>query len=223
MPYFFWTLVPPPSGTLPPLIMAWPPISLSASTRITEQPASHAAIAAGSLSPPRRSQRHRPRGPSRQGTALSPHPVRLRPTSASSSRSPSHNDMPRAPGCLRPRGSSLRSSQNAGLPPAGKYSPADKALCWTLQSQSTIHARPAQPQLPMWRSSLGALQPRFKGTQALAQAVRPVSVQSADLCSETRQRVVRAVSGHTTTPAEAAQFDPSRSESAHQNVRKADA
>src|SRR6516165_10289705 len=48
MPYFFWTLVPPPSGTLPPPIMAWPPISFSASTRIMEQPASHATIAAGS-------------------------------------------------------------------------------------------------------------------------------------------------------------------------------
>src|SRR5499427_10558087 len=48
MPYFFWTLVPPPSGILPPLMMAWPPISFSASTRITEQPASHATIAAGS-------------------------------------------------------------------------------------------------------------------------------------------------------------------------------
>src|SRR4029077_15547071 len=48
MPYFFWTLVPPPSGILPPLIMAWPPTSFSASTRITEQPASHATIAAGS-------------------------------------------------------------------------------------------------------------------------------------------------------------------------------
>src|SRR5579863_4226324 len=48
MPYFRWTLVPPPSGTLPPLMMAWPPISRSASTRITEHPASRAPIAAGS-------------------------------------------------------------------------------------------------------------------------------------------------------------------------------
>jgi hypothetical protein len=32
-----------------------------------------------------------------------------------------------------------------------------------------------------------------------------------------------AVSGHTTTPAGAAQFDPSRSESAHRKVPKADA
>src|SRR5579864_3820739 len=40
-------LVPPPNGTLPPLVMAWPPISASASTRITEQPASRATIAAG--------------------------------------------------------------------------------------------------------------------------------------------------------------------------------
>jgi hypothetical protein len=31
------------------------------------------------------------------------------------------------------------------------------------------------------------------------------------------------VSGHTTTPAGAAQFDPSRSESAHRKVPKADA
>ena len=44
----FWTLVPPPSGTLPPLMMACPPMSLSASTRMTEQPASRATIAAGS-------------------------------------------------------------------------------------------------------------------------------------------------------------------------------
>ena len=27
MPYFFWALVPPPSGTLPPLRMPWPPMS----------------------------------------------------------------------------------------------------------------------------------------------------------------------------------------------------
>jgi hypothetical protein len=36
-------------------------------------------------------------------------------------------------------------------------------------------------------------------------------------------RQLRAVSGHTTTPAGAAQFDPSRSESAHRKVPKADA
>ena len=48
MPAFFWALVPPPSGTLPPLVMAWPPISFSASTRITDEPASRATMAAGS-------------------------------------------------------------------------------------------------------------------------------------------------------------------------------
>src|SRR5271157_3198841 len=48
MPYCFCTLVPPPSGILPPLMIAWPPISFSASTRITEEPASCATIAAGS-------------------------------------------------------------------------------------------------------------------------------------------------------------------------------
>src|SRR6185437_3133932 len=47
MPYCFCTLVPPPSGTLPPLVMAWPPISPSASTTMTEHPASRATIAAG--------------------------------------------------------------------------------------------------------------------------------------------------------------------------------
>src|SRR5271169_177158 len=44
MPYCFCTLVPPPSGILPPLMMAWPPISFSASTRITEEPASCATL-----------------------------------------------------------------------------------------------------------------------------------------------------------------------------------
>jgi hypothetical protein len=46
------------------------------------------------------------------------------------------------------------------------------------------------------------------------------------VCTRDRQRVgrrLRAVSGHTTTPAGAAQFDPSRSESAHRKVPKADA
>src|SRR5579872_4281214 len=46
MPHFFWTLVPPPSGTLPPLQMAWPPVWLSASTRITDEPPSRATMAA---------------------------------------------------------------------------------------------------------------------------------------------------------------------------------
>ncbi len=47
MPYFFCTEVPPPSGTLPPEVIAWPPISASASISSTEAPASRAAIAAG--------------------------------------------------------------------------------------------------------------------------------------------------------------------------------
>src|SRR5665213_873952 len=47
MPYFRCTLVPPPRGTLPPLAMAWPPISFCASTTITDAPASRATMAAG--------------------------------------------------------------------------------------------------------------------------------------------------------------------------------
>ena len=48
MPCFFCALVPPPSGTLPPLMIAWPPRCGWASTRMTDEPASRAAIAAGS-------------------------------------------------------------------------------------------------------------------------------------------------------------------------------
>src|SRR6187549_2974715 len=47
MPYFFCTLVPPPSGRLPPLQIACPPMCGSASSRITSTPASRATIAAG--------------------------------------------------------------------------------------------------------------------------------------------------------------------------------
>ena len=49
------------------------------------------------LSPPRRSRRHRPRGPSQPGSGMSPRRVRLYPTCASSSCSPCDDDMPRPP------------------------------------------------------------------------------------------------------------------------------
>jgi hypothetical protein len=48
MPYFLCTLVPPPSGMLPPLTRAWPPTCGCASTMITDEPASFATMAAGS-------------------------------------------------------------------------------------------------------------------------------------------------------------------------------
>src|SRR6516165_12086549 len=47
MPCFFCALVPPPSGTLPPLTIAWPPRRGCASTRMTDAPASRATMAAG--------------------------------------------------------------------------------------------------------------------------------------------------------------------------------
>src|SRR5437660_2131518 len=47
MPYFFWWLVPPPSGRLPPLTMPWPPAWFCISTTITDDPASRATMAAG--------------------------------------------------------------------------------------------------------------------------------------------------------------------------------
>src|SRR6516165_4415817 len=47
IPCFFWALVPPPSGTLPPLTIAWPPRRGWASTRMTDAPASRATMAAG--------------------------------------------------------------------------------------------------------------------------------------------------------------------------------
>src|SRR5204863_1526294 len=47
MPYFFWWLVPPPSGRLPPLTMPWPPAWFCISTTMTDDPASRATIAAG--------------------------------------------------------------------------------------------------------------------------------------------------------------------------------
>jgi hypothetical protein len=40
IPYF----VPPPRGTLPPLVIAWPPTCCSASITITEEPASRATV-----------------------------------------------------------------------------------------------------------------------------------------------------------------------------------
>ena len=52
MPYFFWALVPPPSGIVPPLTMAWPPACFSASTMMTDDPASFAMIAAGNPTAP---------------------------------------------------------------------------------------------------------------------------------------------------------------------------
>src|SRR4029077_11043754 len=48
----FWRLVPRPRGTLPPLVIAWPPICCSALITITEEPASRATIAAGSPAAP---------------------------------------------------------------------------------------------------------------------------------------------------------------------------
>src|ERR1051326_484124 len=47
MPNFFWMEVPPPSGIFAPEQMAWPPMSGSASTMMTDDPASRAIMAAG--------------------------------------------------------------------------------------------------------------------------------------------------------------------------------
>ena len=141
------------------------------------------------LSPPRRSQRHRPGGPSQPGPALSPRPVRLCPTFASSSRSPSPRRYARAPGCRRPRRSSLRNSQNAGLPHAGKYRPpvGHYAVRCSPKSPSTPGRR--KPQLPdLVKFAKRHCSRASTALKALAQAVRPVSVQSGDLCSEARQR-----------------------------------
>ena len=46
MPCWRCAAVPPPSGTLPPEVIAWPPMSGSCSTTMTDAPASRATIAA---------------------------------------------------------------------------------------------------------------------------------------------------------------------------------
>ena len=52
IPAAFWAAVPPPSGMLPVQTAAWPPMSLLASTRITDAPFSLAIMEAGSPEAP---------------------------------------------------------------------------------------------------------------------------------------------------------------------------
>jgi hypothetical protein len=80
--------------------------------------------------------------------------------------------------------------------PVGNYGPAP-AGHYAVLPQIAIHARPARSQLP----DLAKFAKRYcsRGStalKALARLYSRVSVQSADLCSEARQRVGSADGGH---------------------------
>jgi hypothetical protein len=87
------------------------------------------------------------------------------------------------------------------VPPVG-------ALCCTLRPQIAIHARPAQPLTDLAKFARRHCSRASTALKALAQAVRPVSVQSADLCSEARQRVGSADYSRSATSGKSIRFGP---------------
>jgi hypothetical protein len=208
MPYFFWTLVPPPSGTLPPLIMAWPPMLLGFDEdygtacfacddrggKSCRSGADHNDI--GLAAPVNRVL---PCGRARYGSAQrsrhypAPLPTMICPSA-------------RLPSTAKIVAQKL-AKRRAGARSVTMFPAPVRALCCTLQPQLAIHARMAATAAA--RSGevrYALLQPRFDRTQGTCQAVQSVSVQPADLCSKARQWVGSVGSGRSRGPDQSAEL-----------------